>query len=129
MKMLKLKPPYLKTLLAVKNSRPDLESTLKTNSEKWVYIPDEKKVSFCWPVLFDSKHTNSSIGMKIIENYTGQQNKTFFSHRGYKSTFLNQFSMLIPNLVLNFSQHIKFCLDMVVLILALFHYLHWINHI
>ncbi len=53
---------------------------------------------------------------------TGQQNKTF-SHRGYKPTFLNQFSMLIPNLVLNFSQHVKFFLDMEVFISALFHYL------
>ncbi len=56
-------------------------------------------------------------------NNTGQQNKSFFPHRGYKPTFLNQFSMLIPNLVLKFSRHVKFFLDMEVLILPLFYYL------
>ncbi len=39
--MLKLKNSYLKN--AVKNSRPHLESALKTDSEKCVYILDEKK--------------------------------------------------------------------------------------
>ncbi len=53
----------------MKNSRPDLESALKTDSEMWVYILDEKK-KFIFDILDQNFYFYSTIKSLPIKHLT-----------------------------------------------------------